>query len=296
MLPLLEIVGDGNQYQLAKLTDLIVNRFNLTEAERTALLPSNKMTIIRSRVGWAKTYMKKAGLIVQPKRGIVAISPEGLSVLAKKPGKFDDAFLQQYPSFVEFKNLTHLDSATAEPVHEVVTGEVATPDEALEDSYLTLRKALADELLDRVKSCSPEFFERLVVELLVAMGYGGTLADAGKAIGKAGDGGIDGIIKEDKLGLDLVCIQAKRWEGTVGRPVVQSFAGSMEAYRAKKGVLVTTSTFSTEAREYVKQIERKIMLIDKLLLTELMIDHGIGVVIDRTYVLNKVDSDYFDDQ
>jgi restriction system protein len=292
MLPLLEIVGDGKHYQIKAVTQRIADRFSLTEEERTELLPSKAQAIIANRVAWAKTYLKKAGLLEQPKRGVVAISSEGMAVLKNKPTKLDTGFLERYPAFHEFKTLKHSETTSTADAEL----DVATPEETFEESYLTLRKALADELLDRIKACSPEFFERLVVELLVAMGYGGTLADAGQAIGKTGDGGIDGIIKEDKLGLDVVCIQAKRWEGTVGRPEVQSFAGSMEAHRAKKGVLFTTSTFSKDANDYVRMIERKIVLIDKQLLTELMIDHGIGVVVDRTYVLNKVDSDYFDDQ
>jgi restriction system protein len=171
-----------------------------------------------------------------------------------------------------------------------------TPEEQLESSYRSLREALADELLERVKACSFQFFERLVVELLVAMGYGSSRADAGKAVGRPGDGGIDGIINEDKLGLDVVYIQAKRWENTVGRPDVQKFAGSMEGHRARKGVLLTTSAFSKEAQDYVKLIERKIVLIDGIRLAELMIDHGIGVEADHTYVIKKLDLDYFDEE
>jgi restriction system protein len=170
-----------------------------------------------------------------------------------------------------------------------------TPEEILEASYQGLRAALADDLLEQVKTCSPQFFERLVVDLLLAMGYGGSLADAGQTIGKTGDGGIDGIIKEDKLGLDVVCIQAKRWENTVGRPVVQAFAGSMDAYKAKKGVLITTAAFSKEATEFIKQIDKKIVLIDGRQLAQLMIDYEIGVTAARTYTVKKIDQDYFVD-
>jgi restriction system protein len=177
-----------------------------------------------------------------------------------------------------------------------VPPDTATPEEALEDSYLKLRAALADDLLERLKACSPSFFERLVVDLLVAMGYGGSLADAGQAIGRSGDGGIDGIIKENKLGLDVVCIQAKRWKETVGRPDVQGFAGSMEGFRARKGVMLTTSAFSKEAQEYVTRIERKIVLIDGRQLAQLMIDHDIGVATARSFVVKKVDLDYFDEE
>lgn len=288
MLPLLETLADGNDYPLRAVTKALIDRFGLTEEERQEMLPSGQQTVIANRVAWAKTYLKKSGLIAQPGRGVVRISDEGRAVLAKKPAKIDNDFLRRYPTFAEF--VGHSDSVEAiEP-----TPDSATPEESLEASYLALRNALADEVLDRVKSCSPKFFERLVVELLVAMGYGGSLADAGQVIGRPGDEGIDGMIKEDKLGLDVVYIQAKRWEATVGRPDVQKFAGSMEGLRARKGVMLTTSAFSKDAEEYVTRIERKIVLIDGRQLAQLMIDHDIGVATAHSYVVKKLDADYFD--
>jgi restriction system protein len=291
MLPVLEALADGKDYQLRAVTAALADRFGLSEDERKELLRSGQQTVIANRVSWAKTYMKKAGLISQPNRGVVRITEEGRAVLAKKPTRIDNGFLRQYPTFAEF-----VDRSSTEPGGVEPAPETATPEESLEASYLALRNALADEVLERVKSCSPQFFERLVVELLVAMGYGGSLADAEQAIGRSGDAGIDGIIKEDKLGLDVVCVQAKRWKDTVGRPEVQAFAGSMEGFRARKGVLLTTSAFSKEAEEYVNRIERKIVLIDGRRLAQLMIDHDIGVATARSYVVKKLDQDYFEEE
>jgi restriction system protein len=289
MLPLLEALGDGKDHHIQKLTGMVADRFGLTDAERDMVLPSGRRVIV-NRVGWAKTYLKKAGLVTNPRRGTVRITPEGSAALQQKPQRIDTALLNKYPGFKEF-----VEKQSPEPAGEEAMPNTATPEEALEVSYSTLRSALADELLDRMNGCTPAFFERLVVDLLVAMGYGGSIADAGQAIGKTGDGGIDGIIKEDKLGLDVVCIQAKRWKQTVGRPEVQAFAGSMEGFRARKGVLITTSAFSKEAEEFVRMIERKIVLIDGQRLAQLMIDHGIGVAVAREYVVKKLDQDYFDE-
>jgi restriction system protein len=290
MLPLLESIADGNEHIIRDVTTAIADRFGLSQDERKEMLPSGQQSIIANRVGWAKTYLKKAGLLSQPKRGVIQITAEGQAVLKKTPSRIDNDFLNKYPVFAEFVGRGSAESTgdTKPPT--------ATPEELLESSYLTLRNALADELLERVKAGTPEFFERLVVELLVAMGYGGSLADAGQAVGRTGDGGIDGIIKEDKLGLDVVCVQAKRWDNTVGSSKVREFAGSMEGFKARKGVLITTSSFSKDAKEFVKTIERKIVLIEGIQLAELMIDHGIGVETAHTYVLKKLDLDYFVDE
>jgi restriction system protein len=270
---------------VAKLAD----QLGLTNEERQTMLPSGQQSLVANRVGWAKTYLKKAGLLDNTRRGYVRITQAGIQVLADNPSRIDRQFLDRYPSFQEFTQRSPSDADSMEPEVE----ETKTPDEVLESSYQKLRNTLADELLEQVKTCSPRFFERLVVDLLVAMGYGGSLADAGQAVGRTGDGGIDGIIKEDKLGLDVVCIQAKRWENTVGRPVVQAFAGSMEGMRARKGVLLTTGPISKDAEEFVSRIERKIVLINGKRLAELMIDHDIGVATARTYTVKRVDVDYF---
>jgi restriction system protein len=261
----------------------------LSDEDRSRFLPSGQQTVIANRVGWAKTYLKKAGLLDNPRRGIVRITRPGIDVLARKPGRIDSEFLTQFPVFLEYKE------RAKPPDSPPSVLEALTPEESLASSYQSLRSALADELLERVKGCSPGFFERLVVELLVAMGYGGSLADAGQVVGRVGDGGIDGIIKEDKLGLDFVCIQAKRWENTVSRPEVQKFSGSMDGFRASKGVMITTSSFSKDAQQYVETIGRRIVLIDGPKLAELMIDHDIGVTTTRTYRIKRTDADYFEE-
>jgi restriction system protein len=247
----------------------------------------------QNRVGWAKTYMKKAALLEDVGHRRFRITERGREVLAGNPPGISIEFLGRFPEFLEFKTRRQVPDAKAEP--EVLT-HTETPDEAIDAVFQDLRRKLAEDLLDRVKSCSPRFFEGLVVDLLLAMGYGGSRKDAGQAVGQTADGGIDGIIKEDRLGLDVVYIQAKRWEATVGRPVVQAFAGSLEGQRARKGVLITTSEFSRDAIEYVSRIEKKIVLIDGATLAQLMIDHGVGVSEVTNYVVKRVDLDYFSEE
>lgn len=295
MLPVLKATEDGLEHRLHDVATQIADQFGLGEDERQRLLPSGQQTVISSRVGWARTYLKMAGLLESPARGKIRITPEGRNVLDRNLPRIDSKFLEQYPSYLDFKNRRRTNSKQENTTTTAETSiDDTTPEEALEAAYRDLRNALADDILDQVKKCSPQFFERLVVDLLVAMGYGGSLADAGRAIGRTGDEGIDGIINEDKLGLDAVCIQAKRWsDRTVGRPEVQAFAGSMEGYRAKKGVFITTSTFSKEAYDYIKRIERKIVLIDGSTLAELMVDYDIGVTTSRRYLLKRIDTDYF---
>lgn len=293
MLPLLRIAADGQDHKVRDLTEHLSREFRLSEEEQQKLLPSGQQTVISSRTHWARTYLRQAGLLTNPKRGVTRITEAGQQALKENPQKIDIEFLSRFPSFLESKSKHRQDSGETDV--RTPPGDPTTPEEALEASYKDLRAALADDLLEQVRSSSPQFFERLVVELLVAMGYGGSLSDAGQAIGRTGDDGIDGIIKEDKLGLDVVCIQAKRWSGTVGRPQVQAFAGSMEGHRAKKGVLITTGTFSKDAHEYIQRIERKIVLIEGALLAQLMIDHDVGVTTSRSYVVKKLDSDYFTD-
>lgn len=241
-------------------------------------------------------HLKKAGLIENPKRGHVRLSATGRSVVAQNRARIDNDFLASLsPDFVEFVDKQRPTDGAITPTAEPPEAE-QTPDEAIQTAYTAIRKALADDLLEQVRNCSPQFFERLVLDLLVAMGYGGAVPNAHQHVGRSGDGGIDGIINEDKLGLDSICIQAKRWRDTIGRPIVQGFAGSMEAHRAKKGVMITTSTFSREAYDYVRMIERRIVLIDGFQLAQLMIDHNVGVSSDRTYVIKKIDSDYFNEE
>jgi restriction system protein len=294
MLPFLEVLQDGRQRTMREMTELLASRFNLTEAERQVRLPSGSNKLFYNRVAWAKAHLKNAGLIENPLLGMVDLSVEGREVLLQKPSTINFRFLKQFPSYLEF--IGQAPRRSDEEQEDTGIESTKTPEEILEASYQALRNALASEILERVKSCSPRFFERLVVELLVAMGYGGSLSDAGAVIGRPGDEGIDGTIKEDKLGLDVVHIQAKRWKNTVGRPDVQKFAGSMEGQRARKGVMLTTSSFSDEAKEYVTHIERKIVLVDGLRLAQLMIDHDIGVATARAFIVKKLDQDYFEEE
>lgn len=293
MLPILQVLGDCQDHKMRDVTQAVANKFQLTDDERQQMLPSGQSTVITNRVGWAKTHLKNAGVLDQPKRGIVRITEAGKSVLAENLPSIGIKYLEKFPAYLAFreKSQEKQDDGAEEAPAAVAT---QTPDELLENGYKTLREALVTDLLEQIMECSPAFFERLVVELLVAMGYGGSIEDAGKAVGKTADGGIDGRIKEDRLGLDEVVVQAKRWTNQVSRQDVQAFAGSMEGFRAKKGVFITTSTFSQPASEYVKMIERKIVLIDGAMLANLMIDFGIGVTKYRTFDLKRIDSDYFE--
>lgn len=295
MLPMLQLAADGQERRLSDAIEALAQQFQLSEAERAELLPSGIQPKFDNRVGWVRTYLGKALLLESPKRGWFRISERGRAVLAQQPARIDMAFLSQYPEYHAFRSrgrtAENSVTATVEANEEVVS-----PEETLEASYQALRSTLAQELLEKVKQVSPRFFERLVVDLLVAMGYGGSRRDAGKAIGRSGDGGIDGIINEDRLGLDVVYIQAKRWEQTVSRPEVQAFAGSLEGVRARKGVMITTSTFSQQAREYVSRIEKKIVLIDGETLAQYMLDYDIGVTEVSRYVVKKIDLDYFEEE
>lgn len=295
MLPLLRAVGDGRDHTLRNVAARLAHEFGLTREEERELLPSGKQTVFLNRVGWARTYVKKAGLVEGWARGQLRITEEGTRVLAQNPERLDNAFLMRYPTFSEwagYKPPTR-PPGKQQSVQATVADEL-TPEERLESSHQTLRDALARDLLLRVKQSPPDFFERLVVDLLVAMGYGGSRTDAGEAIGRSGDEGIDGIINEDRLGLDVVYVQAKRWDRTVGRPEVQAFAGSLEGQRAQKGVMITTSAFSPDARQFVKQIGKKIVLIDGHELADYMIDFGVGVNTTRVYELKEIDESYFE--
>jgi restriction system protein len=293
MLPLLQLTADGQEHAVAESADQLADQLKLTAEDRKEMLPSGTMTRLMNRVHWACTYLRKSGLLETTRRSHFRLAKRGSDALAQKLKRIDNDFLSQFPEFVEFKTKK---SNGSEPDIRDSAVSLETPAEIMESGYQNLRHTLAEELLERVRKCSPSFFERMVVDLLVAMGYGGSRQDAGAAVGRSGDDGVDGIIKEDKLGLDAVYIQAKRWENPVGRPVVQSFAGSLEGHRARKGVLITTSQFSAEAREYVTRIEKKIVLIGGEQLAQFMIDHGIGVSEVATYTVKKVDADYFGDE
>lgn len=290
MLPLLKILRDRQEHSLSEVIEILANEFQLTNEDRKELLPSGKQARFDNRVGWTRTYLKKARLVESTGRGKFCITERGLEVLATNPQKVTKKLLEQFPEFLEFKNSLPL-SPQQELSENVIL--VQTPEEVLELAYQSLQKQLAQEILNIIKNCSPRFFEKIVVDLLIAMGYGGSREDAGHAVGQTGDGGIDGIIKEDKLGLDIIYIQAKRWESTVGRPIVQAFAGSLEGMKAKRGVLITTSKFSREAYEYIKLIEKRIVLIDGDQLAQLTMEYDVGVGESSRYVIKKIDYDYF---
>ncbi len=291
MLPLLRLTSDQHEHTLRGSCDALANELTLSEEDRRERIPSGTQTVLYNRVGWAKTYMTKAGLLETTGRGKFKITQQGLELLATKPEAINVKNLRAYPEFVTF----HASPGTQELPSVQAIEQTMSPEEQWERSHQILKQALASDLIAKIKSCSPPFFEQLVVDLLVTMGYGGSRKDAGEAIGRSGDGGIDGIIKEDKLGLDAIYLQAKRWEGTVGRPDIQKFAGSLEGNRARKGVFITTSSFSQDARAYVQQIEKKIVLIDGAQLTELMIDCGLGVHDERVYSIKRIDHDYFEE-
>lgn len=294
MLPLLRYAGDGGEHQLRDAISALADEFSLTDDERNEFLPSGQQPVFTNRVGWARTYMKKAGLLSSPRRGYFKITERGADVLRENPNEITQKYLERFPEFVEFKSIRRDKSEdNGSDTPELELGQ--TPHEALESAYERLRSELASEILSSIRGCDPTLFEKIVVELLVKMGYGGSRKDAGRAIGRSGDEGIDGIIKEDHLGLDNIYIQAKRWEATIGRPEIQKFAGALQGQRARKGIFITTSDFTKEALDFVSRIDSKIILIDGATLAKLMIDFGVGVNPVATYQIQKIDSDYFTD-
>ncbi len=290
-LPLLQLAADGQTHVLATARQTLAAHFKLTEAEQAELLPSGRQRRFANRVAWAKVHLERAGLLASPERGQFQITPRGREVLADPPALLDIRYLERYPEYRSFR------SKAPESVSSLAaqsTAELETPEEALEAAYQSLHAGLALEVLERVKSASPRFFEHLVVELLLKMGYGRAGGSA-EATGRSDDEGIDGIIAEDRLGLELVYLQAKRWEGTVGRPEIQKFVGALHGQRARKGVFITTGLFSSEAASYVKNIEPRVALIDGPQLAQFMIDHDVGVTLRQSYAVKAIDSDYFDE-
>jgi restriction system protein len=291
MLPLLTHLSDSREYSFRSLVDAIAADYKLKDSERRELLPSGGQFILDNRLGWARTYLKKAGLLSAPKRGTVQITERGLQVLRDHPNRVDNKVLRKFPEFLEFQTAKGEDSKS---IQEAPIADQLDPQESIEAGYQRIRKQLSAELLMRMKASSPEFFERLVVELLLKMGYGGSRRDAGEAIGRSGDGGVDGVIKEDKLGLDAVYIQAKRWDnGQVGSKEIQAFVGALHGRKARKGVFITTSGFSKPARDYARDIQDTVILIDGSQIADLLIEYGVGVSTTATYEIKKIDSDYF---
>ena len=300
MLPLLELLQDDKEHELQELILQISDKFELSEDERDERLPSGNQQIINNRVGWARTYLKKAQLLESPRRAIFKITDKGKKILASSPKLIDVKFLQNLPEFKDWQSsylgikANDKDENTKLQVSEEIES-VKTPEELLEYSFTKLKKELASELIEKIKSSSPYFFESLVVDLLIKMGYGGSRKEAGQVIGKSGDGGIDGIIKEDKLGLDAIYIQAKKWDSTVSISSIRDFAGSLLSKKAKKGIFITTSNFPKAAYEFVSSIEPRIILIDGKELAELMIEYNVGIATKTNYEVKKIDLDYFEE-
>jgi len=297
MLPLLKIAGDGGEHSVNETMATLAEQMKISEQDRDAILPSGTMTRFYNRVTWAVVYLSKSLLIERTCRGRFRIAPRGVEVLKTPPTRIDNKFLVQFPEYQTFKSkkteklvavVGARDSDT-----DLANPEI-TPDEQLDVAYKDLRETLADELLQRVRAGTPKFFEHLVVDLLVAMGYGGSRADAAQVVGKSGDGGIDGVIKEDRLGLDMVYVQAKRHENDIGPGAIREFVGSLGEHKANKGVFITSGGFTSGARDAAAKAHTRIVLIDGEQLAEFMIDHGVGVTDHKTYTVKKLDSDYFE--
>lgn len=301
MYPVLAEHANGREKSLSAMREAVARELQLTAQDLGEVLPSGRQTRYNNRANWAHVYLKQAGLLKQIRRGVYQITERGLQALRESNGRIDNAFLDKYPEFLEFKTRINkpevegLQSAPSQASAVESELEGLTPDEMVRDGYRRARSGVAAELLDRLRKVSPAFFEQVVVDLLVAMGYGGSHDDAASVIGRTGDEGIDGIIKEDRLGLESIYVQAKRWKegSTVGRPDIQQFAGALQGQKARKGVFITTSSFSRDAREYAKAVQATIVLIDGQQLAEFMLDHGVGVSVQETIKLFKVDEDYF---
>lgn len=293
MLPLVKMMSDGQEYSLTQMVNFLAIQFGLTEEDLTERIPSGRQARFYNRVAWATTHLKKAVVIVNTRRGIFRITPRGSKLLSENLARIDLPILVKFPEYAEFRNFNRTSKIKAVAADETSVIK-RTPDELLDESYQAIRDSLASEVLDTVKSGTPEFFEKLVVDLLVKMGYGGNREEASASLTRrSGDEGIDGIINEDRLGLDTIYIQAKKWEGSVSRPEIQKFAGALQGKRSKKGVFITTSDFTKEARDYASIIDSKIILINGKELSELMIDYNVGVSVTKSFEIKRVDSDYF---
>ena len=295
MLPLLRLAGDGMDHTFKDAVEAIAIEFSLTPEERNELLPSSsRTTLFYNRLAWAKTHMTMAGLLQAPRRGVFCITQRGRELLVSQLARIDMKTLQQFP---EYERARRGDmSASVEPAMPAVAFNELTPEESIERAHLSLRKDLARELLESIMQCSPAFFELLIIKLMIKMGYGGSREEAGKAVGRSGDGGIDGIINEDRLGLDAIYLQAKRWEGVVGRPEIMKFVGALAGQRATKGVFITTSWFTQDAKDYALSSQYKVVLIGGERLADLMIEHDLGVSVAATYQLKRIDSDFFSEE
>lgn len=291
MLPLLQYASDGNEHSVFETIEHLSNVFNLTEDEKQELLPSGTQARFANRVAWARSYFKQAGLVENTKRGYFKITSRGVNLLNAKPVTINKKTLEQYPEFVAFQNSKHESTESITTSNDAL---VETPEEQLEKAYSSINESLSVDLLKQLAICDPSRFEEIVVDVLLSLGYGGSRREAGRVVGRTGDGGIDGVINEDKLGLDAVYIQAKRWANPVGVKEIRDFKGALDGHAATKGVFITTSTFNSGAIEEAKRSRNyRIVLIDGFKLAKLMIENGVGVSATATYVVKKIDSDYF---
>ena len=295
LFPVLRLAAQGGEHKFSATVESLADEFQLSASERTELLASGAQTVFSNRVGWARTYLKQAGLLDAPRRGYFAISKRGLAFFNTHPAEISMQSLQQFNEFRAFTQRkrpkkTEINTPAFAP--DFMAED--TPEDILAAAHQLLMRNLQQEVLSTVKEMPPTFFENLVIDLLVKMGYGGNRQDAGRAIGKSGDGGIDGFIKQDRLGLDVIYLQAKRWETPVGRPELQKFAGALQGQKAHKGIFITTSTFTREAKDYAQHLETKLILIDGQQLAELMVEYNVGVLSSGCYEVKKLDLDYFE--
>lgn len=295
MLPALRLTADGRPVRRGHMMNAVADALALSAEDRILMLPSGKSPVYRSRAGWALTYLKQAGLVNTPARGVYEITERGREVLARSPSKIDNSLLSEFVEFREFRERSGAETVSAKAVSGDDSSQEESPEEALDRSYQILRASLVSQLVETLRGVSPERFENIVIDVLAAMGYGGGREGAARAVGRSGDGGIDGVIEEDRLGLDSIYVQAKRWEANVGRPHVQAFAGALQGHRAHKGVMITTSDFTADAKAYTANLSTRIVLIDGLRLAEMMIDHDVGVSAEVTYIVKQIDSDYFEE-
>lgn len=299
MLPVLQFAGSGDVVSVGPSVQYVSDQFDLSPDDRALLLPSGKQTVVRNRVAWAKSFLTKAGLLESVDWGQFRITDRGRNVLAQKPARIDNGFLWQFEEFRKFKTASTAEKPAVTPNaarSDAIAQSDQTPDEILREAHDDLTRALAQELLDRIIAAPPEFFERLIVSLLVTMGYGGSVPEAGRVLGKSGDNGVDGVIDQDALGLDRVYIQAKRYAigNNVGSGDIRDFFGSLDRHKAAKGLFVTTSGFSASAKETAEYLSKRIVLIDGQQLARLMIRHNVGCRIEETLYLKRIDEDFFE--
>ena len=298
MLPVLEEFAKG-EARIGEVVDVLASKLDLSDADMTELLPSGKQTVFANRVHWAKSYLKQAELLEPTRRAHFRITARGRDLLDSRPARIDNASLGRFPEFVEFKRRrsTEPEESPSKAVQGIRQDEVRTPDEIMRSAHQDIESELRVELLDRIGAAPPSFFERLIVKLLVEMGYGGSVVGAGKALGRSGDGGVDGVIDQDALGLDRVYIQAKRYGpgNNVGPGAVRDFFGSLDRFRATKGLFVTTSSFTADAVETAAQLSKRIVLIDGGTLSSLMVRYNVGCRVEETLYLKKIDEDFFSD-